>query len=77
MSQKNKRNTRRGRLKRWFPTPTHGFTSRGWVCVSWRFAFIVPQHGKWYVIRARASDDIQFPSRAAAMRAAEHLARRR
>ena len=75
--QRNKRNTRRGRAKRWFKTPKYGFSSLGWIGRFGRFALVVPHDGGWWVIRGRSCDDLRFHSRAAAMRAAEYLARGR
>lgn len=75
MSQKNKRNTRRGRAKRWgrrwLCSHCPIYTMRGTGAEVWRGHC----SGQWHV-----DDDPfgpVFASRAAAMRAAEHLARRR
>jgi hypothetical protein len=69
--KKNKRNTRRGRAKRWMYNGYGVWFARGlslgvFVCGTRRWGWVLDD----------ARHQIGFPSRAAAMRAAEHLARR-
>ena len=76
--QRNKRNTRRGRAKRW------RMSGGGWVHSDGDFVY--RSDGLWFVERrvthfngAESAFSVcdALRSRAAAMRAAEHLARRR
>lgn len=75
---KNKRNTRRGRAKRWACArqpglPVAWYRLRG---TRWRVEESDKCDGRWLVFRRTGvSGFYEFTSRAAAMRAAEHLAR--
>ncbi len=83
--QRNKRNTRRGRAKRWKCPKRWGVgcagrcapTRRGGLVVVAPIGVKTPQGSLWLVCFGAASSDMVYPSRAAAMRAAEHIARRK
>lgn len=80
--QRNKRNTRRGRAKRWVVN-RRGFRLRGtrvevrsgWTWLPSRLGFGVFDKGRLFA--GLTPWKFQFHNRAAAMRAAEHLARGR
>lgn len=79
---KNRRNTRRGRAKRW--TRRWGTDRRTRWCLRGTDVFVMSAPifcGEWGTFDMGAdigqSPTIYAPSRAAAMRAAEHLARQR
>ena len=75
---KNRRNTRRGRAKRWYGMQFADGTIHYVLRMSSGFISMSP-NGRTdaYVLRGCRYHAVQMPSRAAAMRAAEHLARRR
>jgi hypothetical protein len=70
---KNRRNTRRGRAKRWaFKGTSH---VGQWLLWPSTWVYTYDDIPGWYATDLRNPAETSFPSRAAAMRAAEHLAR--